>query len=291
MSAPDLRKTSIRRTEDGASPQHVDLPIDSMAAIDFANDIGASTARESFVNYVNRLRAGDMGALPAIAGLVVLVAIFAGVSDTFHTKGNFANLLTQAAPIILLAMGLVFVLLLGEIDLSAGTLSGVAAAIMGLAVTQNGNLSTALGTTVYLIVLAGLIAGGVVAAWYRIWPGVVLVIIGVALVLSPWDQYAIPAIFVAVTVGVSIGCLVGVLVAKVGIPSFVVTLALFLGWQGVLLKFLGNGSAIDVRRNDSSSSWRTPTSPRPSDGRSGRSRLRSTSASRSGGHCGAGGPR
>ena len=67
-----------------------------------------------------RVRGGDMGALPAVGGFVVLSILFAFLSPFFLTERNFANLLTQAATLVMLAMALVFVILLGEIDLSAG---------------------------------------------------------------------------------------------------------------------------------------------------------------------------
>ena len=82
--------------------------------------------------YFQRVRHGDMGALPAIGGLVVLVILFAVLSETmlgqqyFLTERNFANLLTQAASLVMLAMALTLTILLGEIDLSAGVTSGVA---------------------------------------------------------------------------------------------------------------------------------------------------------------------
>ncbi len=82
--------------------------------------------------YIQRVRHGDMGALPAIGGLVVLVLLFAILSETmlghqyFLTERNFANLLTQAASLVMLAMALTLTILLGEIDLSAGVTSGVA---------------------------------------------------------------------------------------------------------------------------------------------------------------------
>ena len=60
------------------------------------------------------------------------------MSEYFFTNRNFANLLTQAAPVIVIAMGLIFVLLLGEIDLSAGYASGVCGAVLVLAVTNHG---------------------------------------------------------------------------------------------------------------------------------------------------------
>ena len=72
-----------------------------------------------------------MGSLPAILGLVVLFVVFSSLHDTFLTTYNMANLVIQAGSICVLAMGLVFVLLLGEIDLSAGVTGGAAATITG----------------------------------------------------------------------------------------------------------------------------------------------------------------
>ena len=92
----------------------------------------------SAVNYWSRVKAGDIGSLPAILGLIALCAIFGFMSEYFFTNRNFANLLTQAAPVIVIAMGLIFVLLLGEIDLSAGYASGVCGAVLVLAVTNHG---------------------------------------------------------------------------------------------------------------------------------------------------------
>jgi len=77
------------------------------------------TLKGAAADYWSRVKAGDIGALPAILGLIVLCAIFGAMSNVFLTPGNFANLLTQAAAVIVIAMGLVFVLLLVEIDLSA----------------------------------------------------------------------------------------------------------------------------------------------------------------------------
>ena len=73
--------------------------------------------------YWSRVRGGDLGSLPAVLGLIVLIIFFTVLQGaTFFSAFNFANLVSQAAMIIVLAMGLVFVLLLGEIDLSAGFL-------------------------------------------------------------------------------------------------------------------------------------------------------------------------
>jgi D-xylose transport system permease protein len=90
-------------------------------------------------DYWTRVKGGDMGSLPAIIGVVVLVIIFGALEgDTFLTVQNFANLINQGAAITVLAMGLVFVLLLGEIDLSAGFTAGMGAAVTAVTVTEHG---------------------------------------------------------------------------------------------------------------------------------------------------------
>jgi len=147
-------------------------------------------------DYLVRLRGGDVGSLPAILGLVVLVLVFSALRpDTFTTAFNFSNLIGQSAGVTVLAMGLVFVLLLGDIDLSAGYTGGTAAAVLGVALTNNG------------------------------WP-------------------LVPALLVCIATGAVIGLAIGLLVAKLGIPSFVVTLAAFLGLQGVMLAIIGEGGTI-----------------------------------------------
>jgi D-xylose transport system permease protein len=143
-------------------------------------------------NYVQRLRGGEMGSLPAASGLVLLYVLFSILQPTFGGLYNLGNMLTEGAGPIFIAMGLVFVLLLGEIDLSAGFAAGVCACVM-----------------VRLMV-----------GYHAPWP----VSIGAAIIT-----------------GVIIGLLIGVLRAKVRIPSFVVTLAFFLAFQGVALYIAENG--------------------------------------------------
>lgn len=90
-------------------------------------------------DYFTRVRGGDVGSLPAVLGLIVLFGFFTLMKpDTFFSIFNFANLLNQSAAIIVLAMGLVFVLLLGEIDLSAGFTAGTAAAVLAVALSSWG---------------------------------------------------------------------------------------------------------------------------------------------------------
>jgi D-xylose transport system permease protein len=128
------------------------------AASGFDNDnVQAATIGDSARDYVNRLRGGDMGSLPAILGLVFLVVIFASLNDRFLTTYNMANLVVQAGSICVLAMGLVFVLLLGEIDLSAGVTGGAAATITALAMIDHGQ-------SWWVATLAGIAFGAVVGA-------------------------------------------------------------------------------------------------------------------------------
>jgi D-xylose transport system permease protein len=152
-------------------------------------------------DYVARLRGGDIGSLPAILGLIVLVIVFSALRpDTFTTSLNFANLIGQSAGVMVIAMGLVFVLLLGEIDLSAGYTGNVAAAILGVALTNHG--------------------------W-------------------PW----LPALLVGILTGTVIGLVLGLLISRLGIPSFIATLAAFLGLQGVSLKIIGEGGTIGYQND------------------------------------------
>ncbi|MFC5727649.1 MULTISPECIES: sugar ABC transporter permease [Nocardioides] len=167
-----------------------------LAGSDFSGDTRTSaTIGDAFTDYLNRLRGGDMGSLPALLGLVVLFTVFSLAHDKFLTTYNLANLVVQAGSICVLAMGLVFVLLLGEIDLSAGVAGGASATITALVMLDH-------GWTWWLAVLTG------------------------------------------VGVGVLIGLVIGALVAMLGIPSFVVTLAFFLALQAVPLKLIGSGGSL-----------------------------------------------
>jgi D-xylose transport system permease protein len=151
-------------------------------------DVGLA---EAFHGYVERLRGGELGSLPAVLGLIALILIFTVMQGkTFFSTFNFANLLTQSAMIIVLAMGLVFVLLLGEIDLSAGFAAGTAAAILGVALTEKGwslpvSLLACLGTGVLIGLLIGLLVARlgipsfvVTLAMFLALQGLMLLIIG-----------------------------------------------------------------------------------------------------------------
>jgi predicted ABC-type sugar transport system permease subunit len=94
--------------------------------------------KDAMSDYWSRIKSGDIGALPAVLGLVVLCGVFGFMSNVFLTSSNFANLITQAAAVTVIAMGLIFTLLLGEIDLSAGYASGVCGAILVILITKHG---------------------------------------------------------------------------------------------------------------------------------------------------------
>jgi D-xylose transport system permease protein len=153
--------------------------------------------RQQIDAYKARVKGGEMGALPSVLSLFVLTILFSVLNPYFFTQGNFANLLTQTATLMMLAMALVFVILIAEIDLSAGVTSGVAMALFIL-LTNKG------GVDWRISILAGLL------------------------------------------IGTAIGAMIGFFVAKVGVPSFVVTLGLFLGFQGLQLALLGDGGLYRI---------------------------------------------
>jgi len=162
-----------------------------------STDTPTPTLKTATSDYWARIKSGDIGSLPAVLGLVALCAVFTALSSSFLTPGNFANLLTQAAGVIVIAMGLIFVLLLGDIDLSAGYSAGVSGAVLVILVSNH-----------------------------------------------HWGWA--PALGVSIIAGVVMGSVIGSLVSYLGIPSFVVTLAMFLAFQGILLLLAGEGGTIPI---------------------------------------------
>jgi D-xylose transport system permease protein len=162
--------------------------------------IGDETSLAGVLNgYVRRIRQGDVGQLPVVVGLVLIWSFFFWASKgTFFNPLNIVNLSLQMAAVGTIAIGVVFVLLLGEIDLTVGVVSGLCAAV-----------------TAVLNVKMG-------------YPGAVAVVAGLG-------------------VGLIIGLVQGVWITRFGIPSFVVTLAGLIGWQGTLLVVLGNTGTINLR--------------------------------------------
>lgn len=200
----------------------------------FSLDVERRTVPAALRAYVDRLRSGEPGALPSVLGLVVLAAIFSQVSDKFISTYNIGNLPGQGAYIAIIALGLVFVLLLGEIDLSAGTTGGVCAGFAAQAVFSRG-LQDGVSGLLYGSVLVFMVAMVVLGLFLKSISGPVVVAVGVVVVLTGQDRHVLLALVFAVALGCAVGIFVGWLVAAVGIPSFIVTLALFLAFQGVLL--------------------------------------------------------
>lgn len=203
-------------------------------ASSFSLDVERRTIPNAVTSYIGRLRTGEPGALPSILGLILLVVIFSQVSDRFLSKNNIGNLPGQGAYIAVIGMGLVFVLLLGEIDLSAGTTGGMCAgfAARGL---FSGDLHVVLPGFLYWALLLSMAAAIALAVWLKAYSGAVVVAIGIVLIMTNLVSHVALAMVAAVALGAAVGVFTGYLVAKIGIPSFIVTLALFLAWQGVLL--------------------------------------------------------
>ncbi|OLE23235.1 MAG: ABC transporter permease [Catenulispora sp. 13_1_20CM_3_70_7] len=177
------------------------------ASADDQIESGTPTAQlsEYLRDYWSRIRSGDIGSLPAVAGLLALATIFEILRPKlFLTKANVANLFTQGAGVTIIAMGLVFVLIIGEIDLSAGFTAGLCATVMTLLMTEQPGFPLPHGNS-----------------WY----------VGVPL---------------ALVTGMAVGALIGWVVSKVAVPSFVVTLAAYLAFQGVMLMLLGEGNIVRV---------------------------------------------
>ena len=214
----------------------------------FSLDVERQTIGGAFRAYISKLRSGDPGALPSVMGIVVLVIIFAQVSDRFLSKNNIGNLPGQGAYIAIIGMGLVFVLLLGEIDLSAGTTGGMCAGFAARAVFS-GDLHAALPSFLYWSLLISMLAMIALAVWLKAYSAAVAVAIGIVLIVTNLVQHVAWAMVAAVALGAAVGILIGFLVAKVGIPSFIVTLALFLAMQGVLL-FALNSQPIGTTNYD-----------------------------------------
>lgn len=180
-------KTTMRQPLDEVPPPAV-APLDPRLLVREEGLKGYLT------EFKRKLKGGELGSLPVILALVIIWTIFQVKDSLFLSSANMVNVSYFMAGTGMLAVGLVFVLLLGEIDLSVASVSGLAAAVFAsLSVTHNIN------------------------AW-------------VAVVLT-------------ILTGVAIGAIHGFFFAKIGVPAFVVTLAGFLGWTGLMQWLLrGTGS-------------------------------------------------
>jgi D-xylose transport system permease protein len=157
------------------------------AALAVAPELVATSVSEYLRAWWQRVRGGDTGVLPILVGLIVIMALFQTQNHTFLTAGNITNLLVQGGVFVLLGMAEIFVLILGEIDLSVGFVAGLGAVIVALLMSPSVNL-----------------------------PWIVAVVAGLAATTA-------------------IGALQGTLVTRLHLPSFVVTLAGLLGWEGLMI--------------------------------------------------------
>jgi D-xylose transport system permease protein len=150
-----------------------------------------------WTEFKRKTKGGELGSLPVVIGLIVIWTIFQLKNDLFLSADNLSNISYFMAATGMLSIGLVFVLLLGEIDLSVGSVSGLASTIFAVFVVNHG--------------------------------------------MGQWL-----ALILAVLTGIGIGILHGWFFAKIGVPAFVVTLAGFLGWNGLMLWLLGDSGTINI---------------------------------------------
>ncbi|PRY87365.1 sugar ABC transporter permease [Donghicola tyrosinivorans] len=108
---------------------------------------------------IDRVKSGDLGMLPVIIGLIVISVVFSTLNPVFLAPNNLVNLLFDAAAIGLISLGVVCVLLLGEIDLSIGSMSGLASALIGVLWVNS-------GVPVALAVIGAVLAGALVGLLY-----------------------------------------------------------------------------------------------------------------------------
>jgi D-xylose transport system permease protein len=173
-------------------------PTADPGAMAVAPELMAQTFGQYVRAWAARIRGGDAGAIPVIAGLILISILFQSLNSKFLTAGNLVNLLIQGAVYMLLAMAEVYVLLLGEIDLSAGFVAGIGGVVMAELLKQG----------------------------------------------TDWPWWA--AVLVALLATAAIGAFQGTLITRIGLPSFIVTLAGLLGWQGVMLLILGQGGVVPI---------------------------------------------
>ncbi|MBP2238452.1 D-xylose transport system permease protein [Sinorhizobium kostiense] len=147
--------------------------------------------------FIDRVRSGDLGMLPVAVGLIVISTIFSALNPVFLAPNNLVNLLFDCATVGVISLGIICVLVLGEIDLSVGSMSGLASAIVGV-----------------------------------LWVG------------SGWPVAA--AIVVALLVGVAVGLIYATLYNRLGMPSFIATLAGLLALLGMQLYILGPTGSINL---------------------------------------------
>ncbi|MDT7640047.1 MAG: D-xylose transport system permease protein, partial [Pseudonocardiales bacterium] len=236
----------------GRSPQ-------AEAVSDFGIDTTSRSTTEAVGDYLAKVRGGELGSLPALFGLVVLLILFSVASDSFLTLGNIANLLAQGAGVTIIAMGLVFVLLLGEIDLSAGTASGVTAAVLALHLVTGGNLLGKLGIGVFaLFCLLLLVAIGIAVQlkiWYAVAPpaiALLIVLIGFGLYRALIWAAALGEAWAQNSLGVTstpLAVLAWIISVTVGLGVIVGSVFLMPAVTALVASFFADDIALEVERS------------------------------------------
>lgn len=157
----------------------------------------ADTIGSTIGAFVDRVRSGDLGSLPVVVGLLIICTAFQSLNPVFLAPDNLVNLLFDCSTVGVISLGIVCILMVGEIDLSVGSVSGFSSALVGVLWVNQG------------------------------WPVAV-------------------AIVTALGLGAAIGALYAFLFNRLGMPSFVSTLAGLLAWLGLQLYLLGSSGSINL---------------------------------------------
>lgn len=120
-----------------------------------------SGVKGAISNAIDSVRTGNLGSLPVIAGLAIIWTIFQVLNPFFLSSANLVNLAMESAAVGIIALGIVGVLLVGEIDLSVGSVSGLAAAIVGVTFVNQ-------GWPLVFAILAAVAAGAAIGWFYSL---------------------------------------------------------------------------------------------------------------------------
>ena len=204
LEEPTSAEQKAGASQNGAQPTEAEAAADAAAnaeSLVAAPAVVAGSLGEYARAWMIRLKAGESGILPVLVGLIAIGIIFQSQNSNFLTAGNLTNLLIQGAVFMLLGMGEVFALLLGEIDLSIGFVSGIAGVTMA------------------------------------------------SLLVAPYNWPWWAAVGAALLLVAFIGVVQGTIITRLRLPSFVVTLAGLLGFQGVMLLIIGQGGTVPIPNN------------------------------------------
>ncbi|GGP01041.1 sugar ABC transporter permease [Nonomuraea glycinis] len=120
---------------------------------------GGTGLRGAFTGVLDRARAGDLGVIPVVVGLVVIWTVLQILNPIFLSSANLVNLTLESAAVGVIALGIVCVLLVGQIDLSVGSVSGLSGAVLAV-------LFVSEGLPVWLAILAAVVLGAVIGWVY-----------------------------------------------------------------------------------------------------------------------------